>query len=78
MALRKKKKRVGSPKSHSYIPRVKEKIKVMKENHLRIAKMLIELRFKVEVISIEFEDGAGNKFLVTTKSNPLKKQFIVL
>ena len=50
----------------------------MKENHLRIAKMLIELRFKVEVISIEFEDGAGNKFLVTTKSNPLKKQFIVL
>ena len=47
-------------------------------SHLDIAKELIELKFKVQVASIEFEDGSGKKFIVTTKSNPLRKQFVKL
>ena len=50
----------------------------MKEAHLKLAKELIELKFKIEVLSIDFEDGSGLKFIVTTKSNPLKKQFVRL
>ena len=50
----------------------------MKENHLRIAKELLEARFNVKIISIEFEDGSGNKFIVTTANNPTKRQFVVL
>lgn len=45
---------------------------------LNIAKQLIETKFQVEVTSIEFEDGSGNKFIVVTKSNPSKKQFVAL
>jgi hypothetical protein len=48
----------------------------MEKSHLRIAKEYIELLFKVEVLSIDFRDGVGNKFIVTTKDNPLKKQFV--
>ena len=50
----------------------------MQNQHLRIAKELIELKYNVKVINIEFEDGSGNKFIVTETSNPLKKRFIVL
>lgn len=50
----------------------------MQKAHLQLAKELIELKFKVQVTSIEFEDGSGKNFIVTTKSNPLQKQFIKL
>ena len=50
----------------------------MEKSLLNIAKQLIEIKFQVEVDSIEFEDGSGSKFIVVTKSNPLKKQFIIL
>jgi hypothetical protein len=50
----------------------------MEQSLLRIAKKCIELEYQVEIISIDFEDGSGNKFIVVTKSNPLKKQFITL
>jgi hypothetical protein len=50
----------------------------MKEAHLQLAKELIELKFKIEVLTIDFEDGSGLKFIVTTKSNPIKKQFVRL
>lgn len=50
----------------------------MKDNHLRIAKELIETRYGVKVTSIDFEDGSGKKFIVTTTSRPLKKQFVIL
>jgi hypothetical protein len=50
----------------------------MKDNHLRIAKELIEVRYGVKVTSIDFEDGSGSKFIITTTSKPFKKQFIVL
>lgn len=51
---------------------------VMKKGHLEIARQLIELKFKVKVISIEFEDGSGRCFIITTSTNPLKKQFVRL
>ncbi len=47
-------------------------------SHLDIVKELIELKYKVQVTSIEFEDGSGKNFIITTKSNPLRKQFIKL
>jgi hypothetical protein len=50
----------------------------MKDNHLRIAKELIEVRYGVEITSIDFEDGSGSKFIITTTSKPFKKQFVVL
>ena len=50
----------------------------MKENHLRIAKELLETRFNVKITSIEFEDGSGDKFIVTTANNPTKRQFVKL
>jgi hypothetical protein len=50
----------------------------MKEAHLELAKELIELKFKVKVITIDFEDGSGKKFIVTTNINPLKKRFVRL
>ena len=53
-------------------------LSVMERNHLKLAKELIELKFKVKVILINFEDGSGNKFIVTTTRNPLMKQFVVL
>lgn len=46
--------------------------------HLELAKELIELKFKVKVITIDFEDGSGKKFIVTTNINPLKKRFVRL
>ena len=54
------------------------KLSVLERSHLEIAKELIELKFNVKVITIEFEDGSGKKFNVTTTSNPLKKQFVIL
>ena len=45
---------------------------------LEIAKELIELKFKVKLLSIELEDGSGKKFIVTTSTEPLKKQFVRL
>ena len=53
-------------------------LSVLERSHLDLAKQLIELKYKVQVISIQFEDGSGKKFIVTTKSNPLQKQFIRL
>jgi hypothetical protein len=50
----------------------------LERSHLEIAKELIELKFNVKVITIEFEDGSGKKFNVTTTTNPLKKQFVIL
>jgi len=50
----------------------------MNSAHLDLAKQLIELKFKVKVITIDFEDGSGKKFIVTTTDNPLKKRFIRL
>lgn len=37
----------------------------MKENHLRIAKKLIEVMYNVNIASINFEDGSGSTFIVT-------------
>ena len=37
----------------------------MKENHLRIAKKLIEVMYNVNIASINFEDGSGSTFVVT-------------
>ena len=45
---------------------------------LEIAKELIELKYKVQIIDIQLEDGSGKKFIVTTTSNPLKRQFVRL
>ena len=50
----------------------------MVKSHLDLAKELIELKFKVKIISIDFEDGSGKKFIVTTTDNPLKKRFVKL
>ena len=50
----------------------------MVRSHLDLAKELIELKFKVKIISIDFEDGSGKKFIVTTTDNPLKKRFVKL
>lgn len=52
------------------------RLSVLEKAHLEIAKELIELKYKVKVISIEFEDGSGKKFIVTTSNNPLKKEFV--
>ncbi len=51
---------------------------VKEHYHLQIAKQLIELKFKVAVATIEFEDGSGYKFIVTTKDAPTLKQFVRL
>lgn len=45
---------------------------------LAVAKEYIEYRYKIEVISLEPEDGSGKKFIVVTKDQPLKRQFIRL
>lgn len=50
----------------------------MKEAHLQLAKEFIELKYRVKILSIEFEDGSGRKFNIVTASNPAKKQFIKL
>ena len=50
----------------------------MVKSHLDLAKELIELKFKVKVNTIDFEDGSGKKFIVTTTDNPLRKRFIKL
>jgi hypothetical protein len=50
----------------------------MLRSHLDLAKELIELKFKVKVETIDFEDGSGKKFIVTTTDNPLRKRFIKL
>ena len=45
---------------------------------LELAKELIELKYKVQVVDIQLEDGTGKKFIVTTTSNPVKRQFVKL
>jgi hypothetical protein len=50
----------------------------MEKSLLNIAKQLIEIKFQVEVDSIEFEDGSGSKFIVVTKSDPNSKKFVDL
>lgn len=45
---------------------------------LDIARQLIELKWNVRLTSIEFEDGSGLKYIVTTTANPAKKEFINL
>ena len=45
---------------------------------LELAKELIELKYKVQVVDIQLEDGTGKKFIVTTTSNPFKTQFVKL
>ena len=51
---------------------------IMEQSHLAIAKELIELKWNVKVITIEFEDGSGKKFIVTDDSDPAKKRFVML
>ncbi len=46
--------------------------------HLSLAKQLIECKFNVKVIMIEFEDGSGKSFNFITQANPTKKQHIRL
>jgi hypothetical protein len=55
-----------------------EKSLLYKYTLLEIAKELIELKYKVQIIDIQLEDGSGKKFIVTTTSNPLKRQFVKL
>ena len=50
----------------------------MTSAHLDLAKELIELKYKVKVTTIDFEDGSGKNFIVTTTDNPLRKRFIKL
>ena len=45
---------------------------------LEIAKELIELKYQVTVTDIQFEDGSGRRYIITTANNPLKKQYIRL
>ena len=40
--------------------------KQMQRAHLDIARQLIELKHNVRIISIEFEDGSGTSFNITT------------
>jgi hypothetical protein len=51
---------------------------IMEQSHLAIAKELIELKWNVKVVTIEFEDGSGRKFIVTDNTNPAKKRFVML
>jgi restriction endonuclease len=51
---------------------------MLERSILQIAKELIELKYRVQIIDIQLEDGTGKKFIVTTTSNPLKKQFVRL
>ena len=45
---------------------------------LKLAKELIEIKYLVEIIFIELEDGSGRNYNIVTKDNPLKKRFIRL
>ena len=40
--------------------------KQMQTAHLDIARQLIELKYNVRITSIEFEDGSGTSFNITT------------
>ena len=53
-------------------------LSLQERSHLRLAKELIELKFKVQIATIDFEDGSGSKFIVTTKQAPTLKQFVRL
>ena len=57
---------------------IKSKVDIMEQSHLAIAKELIELKWNVKVVTIEFEDGSGRKFIVTDDINPSKKRFVML
>ena len=61
-----------------YFKVIKSKVDIMEQSHLAIAKELIELKWNVKVVTIEFEDGSGRKFIVTDNINPLKKRFVML
>ena len=45
---------------------------------LELAKEFIELKYKVQVVDIQLEDGTGKKFIITTSTNPSKRQFVKL
>ena len=45
---------------------------------LGLAKKLIEIKYQIELNSIELEDGSGRRYNVTTKDKPLKRLFIKL
>ena len=49
---------------------------IMTKAHLDIARQLIELKYNVVITSIEFEDGSGLSFNITTQSAPHKKQHV--
>ena len=51
---------------------------MIEKSILEIAKELIELKYRVQIIDIQLEDGSGKKFIVTTTRNPLKRQFVKL
>ena len=61
-----------------YFKVITPKVDIMEQSHLAIAKELIELKWNVKVITIEFEDGSGKKFIVTDDSDPAKKRFVML
>jgi hypothetical protein len=49
----------------------------MQRAHLDLAKQLIELKHNVKITSIEFEDGSGKSFNITT-SGWTQKQYVRL
>jgi hypothetical protein len=62
----------------NYFKVIKSKVDIMEQSHLAIAKELIELKWNVKVVTIEFEDGSGKKFIVTDDFEPAKKRFVML
>ncbi len=63
----------------SYLEAKKEIVLSLREAALLdTAKELIELKYQVKIINIQFEDGSGRRYIITTTSNPLKKQYVRL
>ena len=48
----------------------------LEKSCLALAKELIELKYRIRVTKIEFEDGSGRNFIVSSGHN--RKQFIRL
>jgi len=46
----------------------------LEKSCLALAKELIELKYKIRVTKIEFEDGSGRNFIVSSSHN--RRQFI--
>ena len=57
---------------------VSQAISMVAKSVIEVDKQLIELKYKVKVLSVSFEDGSGKKFIVTTSDQPLKKRFVQL